>query len=150
MVTVLKDYLVTAFLPKTNVTGRHKPSGRKACLLCNSSNCTTVRTTATFAWVFCKETFKIQSASLNYNSEKELHPLRCKVCGEAPYVGKAKTKFWYRFNNYKSKHGAFRKGNRNISKKPFHNYYCLHGHIGIDYCLFYFPSLVMYLLFLSP
>ena len=90
---------------------------------------------------------KLSSGSLNYNSEKELYPLRCKVCGEAPYVGKAKTKFWCRFNNYKSKHGAFRKGNRNISKKPFHNYYCLDGHIGIDYFLFYFPSLVMYLFF---
>ena len=30
------------------------------------------------------------------------------VCGEFPYVGKAETKFGYRFTNYESKHGAFR------------------------------------------
>ena len=30
--------------------------------------------------------------------------LKCKVCGEAPYVGKAKNKFRYRFNTYKSKY----------------------------------------------
>ena len=54
------------------------------------------------------------------------------MCGKAPYVGKAKTKFQYRFNNYKSKHRAFRKGNRKISQKHFHDYYCLDGHLGID------------------
>ena len=32
------------------------------------------------------------------------------VCDEFPYVGKAETKFGYRFNNYESKHGAFRNG----------------------------------------
>ena len=52
--------------------------------------------------------------------------------GEAPYVGKAKTKFRYRFNNYKSKHRAFRKGNRKIPQKLFHNHYCMDGHLGID------------------
>ena len=49
----------------------------------------------------CDETFKIQSGLLNCNSEKVLCLLKCKVCGEAPYVGKVKTKFWYRFNKYK-------------------------------------------------
>ena len=58
--------------------------------------------------------------------------MKYKVCGEAPYVGKAKTKFQYRFNNYKSKHRAFRKGNRKISQKHFQDYYCLDGHLGID------------------
>ena len=58
--------------------------------------------------------------------------MKCKVCGEAPYVGKAKTKFRYRFNNYKSKHRAFRKGNRKIPQKLFHDHYCLDGHLGID------------------
>ena len=54
------------------------------------------------------------------------------MCGEAPYVGKAKTKFRYRFNNYKSKHRAFRKGNRKIPQKRFHDHYCLDDHLGID------------------
>ena len=58
--------------------------------------------------------------------------MKCKVCGEAPYVGKAKTKFRYRFNNYKSKHRAFRKGNRKTPQKRFHDHYCLDHHLGID------------------
>ena len=31
------------------------------------------------------------------------------MCGEAAYVGKAKTKFRARFNNYKSTHRSYRK-----------------------------------------
>ena len=54
------------------------------------------------------------------------------MCSEAHYVGKAKTKFQYRFNNYKSKHRAFRKVNRKIPQKRFHDHYCLDGHLGID------------------
>ena len=54
------------------------------------------------------------------------------MCGEAPYVGKAKTKFRYRFNNYKSKCRAFRKGNRKMLQKLFHDHYCLDGHLEID------------------
>ena len=72
------------------------------------------------------------SDPLNCNSEKVLYLLKCKVCGEAPYVGEAKTKFRYRFNNYKSKHRALRKGNRKIPQKRFHDHYCLDGHLGID------------------
>ena len=49
--------------------------------------------------------------------------MKCKVRGDAPYVGKAKAKFRYRFNNYKSKHRAFRKGNRKIPQKRFHDHY---------------------------
>ena len=62
--------------------------------------------------------------------------MKCKVCGEASYVGKARTKFRYRFNNYKSKHRAFRKGNRKIPQKLFHDHYCLDVHFGIDDCDF--------------
>ena len=54
------------------------------------------------------------------------------MCGDAPYVGKAKTKFRYRFNNYKSKNRAFRKGNQKKNQKRFHDHYCLDGHLGID------------------
>ena len=92
----LKDYLVRAALPKTNETGRCEPCGKKTCLVCNS-----IRTTTTVTTEVCGEVFKIQSGPLNCNSEKVLYLLKCKVCGEAPYVGKAKTKFRYRFNNYK-------------------------------------------------
>ena len=54
------------------------------------------------------------------------------MCGEAPYVGKDETKFRYRFNIYKSKHRAFKKGNRKIPQKLFHKHYCLDGHLRID------------------
>ena len=94
----LKDYLVRAALPKTKITWRYEPCGKKTCLVCNS-----IRTNTTFVIEACKETFKIQSGPLNCNSEKVLYLLKCKVYGEAPYVEKAKTKFRYIFNNYKSK-----------------------------------------------
>ena len=32
----------------------------------------------------------------------------------------------------KDKHRAFRKGNRKIPQKRFHDHYCLDGHLGID------------------
>ena len=84
----LKDYLVRAILPKANETGRCEPCGKKTCLVCNS-----IRTTTTFTTEACREIFKIQSGPLNCNSEKVLYLLKCKVCGDAPYVGKAKTSF---------------------------------------------------------
>ena len=120
----LKDCLVRAALPKTNETGRCEPCRKKTCLVCNS-----IRTTTTFTTEACGE---IQSGPLNCNSEKVLYLLKCKVCGEAPYVGKAKFKFRYRFNNYKSKHRAFRKINRKIPQKCFHDHYYLDDHLGID------------------
>ena len=52
--------------------------------------------------------------------------------GKGLYVGKAETKFRYRFNNYKSKHKAFRKRNRKIPQKLFNNHYCLDGLLRID------------------
>ena len=84
----LKDYLVRAALPKINETRRCEPCGRKTCLVCNS-----IRTTKTFMTEACGKVFKIQSCPLNCNLEKVLYLLKCKVCGEAPYVGKAKTRF---------------------------------------------------------
>ena len=61
-----------------------------------------------------------------------IYLLKCKVCGEAFYVTKAKTKFWYRFINYKDKHSALRKGNRKLPQKLFHNCYCLDLHWRVD------------------
>ena len=45
---------------------------------------------------------------------------------------KAKTNFWYRFNNSKSKHRAFRKSNWKVPHKLFPPHYCLDGHSGIE------------------
>ena len=117
----LKDYLV---LPKTNETGRCERCGKKAYLICNS-----IRATATLATKVCGETFKIQKVPLNCNSEKVLCPLKCKVYGGVAYVGKTKTKFRYRFNNYKSKNRTSKKGNRKV---PHSHHYCLDGHLRID------------------
>ena len=53
-------------------------------------------------------------------------------CDDTPYVGKAKTKFSLRFNNYKSKHRSFRKGKQNVPQKRFHLHYIEDCHRGID------------------
>ena len=92
----LKDYLVRAILPKTNETGRCEPCGKKTCLVCNSIGAIT-----SYTMEACEETFEIQCGPLNCNSVKVLYHLICKVCGEAPYVGRVKTKFRYRFSNHK-------------------------------------------------
>ena len=100
----------------------------KTCLVCDS-----ISTAMTFTTEACQKTFKIQSGPLTCYSEKVLYLLKCKVCGETPYVGKAKTKFrYYKFNNYKSKHRAFRKDNRKFPQKLFNTHYCLDGHSCIE------------------
>ena len=127
----LKDYLVRATLPNFNEIRRCEPCGKKTCLVCDC-----ISTATTFTTEASQETFKIQSAPLTCDSEKVLYLLKCKICGEVPYVEKAKTKFRYRFNNYKSKHRAFRKGNRKVSQKLFHTHYCFDVHSGIEDCDF--------------
>ena len=123
----LEGYLVRAKLPKLGESGRCEPCGKKTCLVCDS-----ISTTTTFTTKACQETFKIQKGPLNWDSEKVLYLLKYKACGGAPYVGKAKTKFRCRFNNYKSKHRAFRKGNQKVAQKRCHAHYCLDGNSGID------------------
>ena len=78
------------------------------------------------------EVFKIQSGSLNCNSEKVLYLLRCRIFDDTPYAGKAKTKFRLLFNNYKSKNQSFRKGKQNVPQKRFHSHYVQDRHKGID------------------
>ena len=51
--------------------------------------------------------------------------------GEATYVGKAKTKFGARFDNYKSAHRSYRK-KRKVSQQRFYEHYGQHSHNGID------------------
>ena len=78
------------------------------------------------------EVFKIQSGPLNCNSEKVLYLLRCKICDDNPYIGKAKTKFRLRLINYKSKHRSFRKGKQNVPQKRFHSHYIQDCRRAID------------------
>ena len=127
----LKDYLVRAKLSKLEKSGKCEPCGKTICLVCDS-----ISTMTNFTTEARQETFKIQKGPLNCDSEKVLYLLKCKVCGEVPYVGKAKTKFRYRFNNYKSKHRAFRKGNQKVPQKRFHAHYCRDGHSGTNDCNF--------------
>ena len=82
-----------ATLPKLNEGGRCEPCGEKTCLVRDS-----ISTATTFTTEACQDTFKIQSGPLTCDSEKVLYLLKYKVCGEVPYVGKAKTKFRCRFN----------------------------------------------------
>ena len=91
--------------------------GRKTCLVCDSTSTATIFTTEA-----CEETFKIQSGSLTCDSKKVLYLLKCKVCCEVHYVGKAKTKFHYGYNNNTSEHRAFTKGNRKVPQKLFHRH----------------------------
>ena len=44
------------------------------------------------------------------------------MCGEVPYVGKAKTKFRAEFNNYKTAHRSYRKKHK-VSQQHFHEHY---------------------------
>ena len=84
----LKDYLVRAPLPKMDNAGGPEPCGKNTCQVCDH-----ITTTNTFTTKACREVFKIQSGPLNCNSERVLYLLRCKICDNTPYVGKAKTKF---------------------------------------------------------
>ena len=76
----------------------------------------------------CQGTFKIQEGPLSSDTKKMLYLLKCQICGEVRFVGKAKTKFCYRFNNYESTHRAFRNGKQKVPRKSFHTIYCLDGH----------------------
>ena len=122
----LKDYLVRAKLPNVEITGRSESCGKRNCQVCDF-----ICDTDTFSTKTCGETFKIQSGLLNCNSHKVVYLLKCRICGEAPYVGKVKTKFRGRFNNYKSPHRSYRK-KRKVSQQLFHEHYGQHSHNGID------------------
>ena len=84
--------------------------------------------TDTFTTKACGETFKIQSGILNCNSQEIVYLLKCRICGEALYVGKAETKFRA---SYKSAHRSYRK-KRKISQQCFHEHYGQHSHNRID------------------
>ena len=84
--------------------GRSESCGKGYCQVFNFICDTDTSSTKT-----CGETFRIQSRTLNCNSEKVDHLLKYRICGEAPYFGKAKTKLKARFNNYKSAHRSFGK-----------------------------------------
>ena len=120
----LKDHLVQAKLPNAQIPGRSESCGKGNCQVCNYI-CDTGTAKA------CSETFKIQSGVLNCNSQKVVSLLKFRIYGEAPYVGKAKTKFRARFKNYKDAHRSYRK-KREVSQQCLHEHYGQHSHNGID------------------
>ena len=89
--------------------GGSKPYGKNTCQVCNH-----IITTNTFTTKACRQVFEIQRGPLNCNSENVHYRLRCKICDDTPYVGKAKTKFRLRFNNHKNKHRLYRKRKQNV------------------------------------
>lgn len=102
----LKDHLVGATLPKHSELCK-----KRTYLICDSINTALTITT---------------EASQKF--EKVHYLLKRNVCGEAPYVGKANNKFYYRFNNYKSKQKVPQK----LFPAVFHIYYCFDSLSGID------------------
>ena len=101
----LSDHWVRAKSPNVEITGRSEPCGKGNCRVCDF-----ICNTDTFTTKVCGETFKIPEWILNCNSQKLVYLLKCKICGEAPYVGKTKKiKFRARFNNFKSTHRSCRK-----------------------------------------
>ena len=113
-------------LPNVEITGRSESCGKGNCqvgdFICHTDTFTKA----------CAETFKSQSGILNCNSQKVVNLLKCRICGEAPYVGKAKTKLRARFNDYKSAHKSYRKKCK-VSQHGFHEHYGQHSHNGIDH-----------------
>ena len=83
-----------ASLPKMNNAEGSEPCRKFTCQVCDHIITTNTVTTRTYG-----EESKFQSEPLNCNSENVLYLLRCKICDDTPYVGKAKTKFCRRFNN---------------------------------------------------
>ena len=104
----LKGYLVRGALPKMDNTEGSEACGNGTCQVCNQVISTKILliTINNFTTKAYGEVFKIQSG----NSENVIYLLRPKICDDAPYVGKAQTKFRLRLNNYKSKLRSFRKG----------------------------------------
>ena len=89
--------------------------------------------TDTFATKACGETFKIQREIFHCNSQKVVYLLKYRICGEAPYVCKEKTKFRAGFNNYKSAHRSYRKKVKYYSSVFIitHQHYGQYNHNGI-------------------
>ena len=85
---------VRAKLPNVEITGMFESCGKRKCQVCDF-----VLDIDTFSTKDFGETCKIQSGFLNCNSPKVAYLLKCRVCGEAHYVGQTKTKFRARFNN---------------------------------------------------
>ena len=114
--------MVRGKLPNVEITGRSKSCEKGNCQVCDF-----ICDIDTFSIKACGETF--QSGILN--SQEVVYLLKCRICGEVPYAGRAKTKFRARFDDYKSAHRSYRKEGK-VSQQRFHEHYGEDSHNGID------------------
>ena len=122
----LKYHLVRVKLLNVEITGRFKSCGEGNCQVSDF-----ICDTDTFSTKACGEIIKIQSGVINCNSQKVVYSLKCRICGENPYVDQGKGKFRAGFHNYKSAHRSYRK-KRKVSQQRFHEHYGQHIHNKID------------------
>ena len=122
--------MLRAKLRIVEVRGRSESCTKRNCQVCDF-----ICNTDTFFTKAFGKTFKIQSGICHCNSRKVVYLLKYRICGEAPYVGKVKTKFKARLYNYKSAHRSYRKKSK-VSQQRFHEHYGQHSHNEIDDCKF--------------
>ena len=113
--------MIRVKLPNVEITRRSESCEKGNCHVCDF-----ICDTETFSTKVCRK-----CGVLNSHSQKVFYLLKCRICGEAPYLGQAKTKFRVRFNNYKSAHRSYRK-KRKVPQQSFHEHYGQHSHNGID------------------
>lgn len=105
-----KDYLVRANLSNVETTEKSKSFARG-----NFQIHDFICDTDAFPFKACGKTFKIQTGTLNCNSEKVVYFLECRTCEEAAYDAIVKKKFRARFNNFESGQRCYRKKTENIT-----------------------------------
>ena len=106
--------------------------------------CKSVNDTSHYKRRHTDKTFSMLKGPLEYNSNHAIYLFECNQCQyRFPYVGRTKTKFRYRINNYKSTRRKFR--NKYVEKnlviaikkselkqKLSKEHYCSEGHQGIE------------------
>ena len=113
---------------------KKKKKKKSRCDVCNY-----LEASRTFSNKNASKEYEIRKGALNCNSTNVIYLMQCKVCS-LQYVGSTKTKFRYRFNNYKSKHLKYRKeffegtldASSNIQQAGFHKHFCQLDHHGLS------------------
>ena len=95
----LKDCLIRAKLPSIEETGRSESCWKRKRQVCDF-----ICDTNSFLTKACNKIFKIHCKSLNCTSQKVVCLLKCSICGDVLCIGKEKTNFRSRFNNYERVH----------------------------------------------
>ena len=152
----LKNILVRAVLPKTNLSEDQK--GSRKCGKAKCEVCKNLITTNEFTSTKTGEKFEIRKGPLTCDTKNVVYLINCKACG-IQNVGSTETIYRKRFNNYKTvqksvrekilgekrpetKRGRPRKNvelpsneNKKTLKKyaqeKFHQHFCKDGHKGI-------------------